>query len=126
MKPTGEIGAAAERRAEAHLAAHGLTLRERNWRCRFGEIDLIMQEGGELVFVEVRARSSRAFGGAAASVAARKQQRLCRAAQLYLQQHYDEAGRPPPNCRFDVVSIDHGTRPPGLDWLRGAFDGSEH
>lgn len=68
---------------------------------------------GTLVFVEVRARADTAHGGAAASVTARKQQRLVFAAQHYLLRHAS-----PPPCRFDVVAID-GHR---LDWLQAAFD----
>jgi putative endonuclease len=62
------VGQAAESRAEAFLKTQGLTLVARNWRCRFGEIDLVMQDGSTLVFVEVRLRSRSDFGGAAASV----------------------------------------------------------
>lgn len=68
---------------------------------------------GTLVFVEVRARADAAHGGAAASVTARKQQRLIYAAQHYLLRHAS-----PPPCRFDVVAIDGET----LTWLQGAFD----
>lgn len=113
-------GDAAEDAALAHLQAAGLRLLERNYRVgagpsrRAGEVDLIMSDrDGTLVFVEVRARAEASHGGAAASVTARKQQRLIYAAQHYLLRHAS-----PPPCRFDVVVIDGDN----LNWLRAAFD----
>ena len=84
---------------------------------RLGELDLIMRDDDHLVFVEVRYRSHAAWGGAAASVDARKQARLIRAAEQFLQQHPALARLA---CRFDVVALD-GEQPP--DWLQGAFTG---
>jgi putative endonuclease len=107
-------GDAAEDAALAHLLRHGLELVERNFRCKGGEIDLIMRDGATLVFVEVRARASRSHGGAAASVTPAKQRRLIAAAQHFLQRH---SPMPPP-CRFDVVGFD-GAR---MDWLRNAIE----
>lgn len=114
------VGAEAEARALSHLTACGLRLVARNYRVargpghKAGEIDLILRDrDGTLVFVEVRARASLAHGGAAASVVARKRDRLIHAAQCYL------ARWPlPPPCRFDVVAID-GEQ---LTWLVAAFD----
>lgn len=107
-----EVGQAAEARAAAYLAGQGLGLVARNWRCRGGEIDLILWDGPVLVFVEVRARRGAGFGGAAASITAAKQARLLRAAQLYL------AGLERlPACRFDAVLIEGED----LTWLRDAF-----
>lgn len=105
-------GQAGEEAALAFLLERGLVLVERNLRFKAGEIDLVMRDGATLVFVEVRRRASRRFGGAAASVTAAKQQRLVLAAQLYLQR----LGRAPA-CRFDVLAID-GDR---LDWLRNVI-----
>lgn len=107
-------GQAAEDRALAHLMRHGLTLIERNFLCRGGEIDLVMQQQETLVFVEVRQRSGKSFGGAAASVTPAKQRRMILAAQTYLQRH-----RTPPPCRFDVVAIDGET----LEWLANVLQG---
>ena len=107
-------GAAAERIAEAFLLARELRLVERNYRCRGGEIDLIFQHGGALVFVEVRLRRSANFGGAAASVTRTKQARIMRAARHYL------AGRPECHCRFDVVLLDR-LAPEGVEWIQDAF-----
>jgi putative endonuclease len=109
------LGRSAESRAERHLKAQGLTLVARNWRCRFGEIDLVMRDGGTLVFVEVRLRSHSGYGGAAASVTASKQRKLLAAAKLYL------ASLPTlPPCRFDVVALADDHAEP--DWIRSAFD----
>jgi putative endonuclease len=119
---TQASGDAGEARALAHLLAHGLSLVQRNYRvargpnARGGEIDLILRErDGTLVFVEVRVRRSATHGGAAASIGAAKQRRLILAAQHFLQ-----AERTLPPCRFDVVAID-GER---IEWLRAAFDAS--
>ena len=117
---TKAIGDAGEARALAHLLGQGLVLVQRNYRvargpnARGGEVDLILRDrDGTLVFVEVRARHDAGHGGAAASVAATKQQRIVYAARHYLQRL---ASLPP--CRFDVIAID-GDR---LEWLRAAFD----
>ena len=114
---TRQAGDAAEDRALDHLRAAGLRLVERNYRTPGrggGEIDLILREpDGTLVFVEVRQRSSRDFGGAAASVGAVKQRRIVLAARTYLLR----LAAPPP-CRFDVVALDGE----GVMWIRAAFD----
>lgn len=107
------IGAAAEDAALVYLSRQGLALVERNFRCRGGEIDLVMREGETLVFVEVRRRASARFGGAAASIDAGKRARLAIAAQTYLQRY-----RMPPACRFDVVAIDGDA----VSWIRNAIE----
>ena len=116
---TKQAGDAAEDRVLAHLLDGGLKLLARNYRTPGrggGEIDLVMREpGGTLVFIEVRQRASRSFGGAAASVGHAKRQRIIFAARHYLMR----LPAPPP-CRFDVVSVDAE----GIEWLRGAFDAS--
>jgi putative endonuclease len=114
-----QTGDAAERAAERYLIKHGLKLVMRNFRTRFGEIDLIMRDGDTLVFVEVRMRSakdkSRDFGGAAASIGAAKQARLIAAAQQYLADFKD-----PPACRFDALLLgDIEARE--VEWIKNAF-----
>lgn len=94
-------GDEAEALTLAYLQKNGLTQITRNFHCRAGEIDLIMQEGGTLVFVEVRQRQNRRYGGAAASVTPAKQAKLISTAQFFLQR-YDRL----PPCRFDVVAIE--------------------
>jgi putative endonuclease len=106
------IGQAGEDQALAHLIESGLILVARNFRCKAGEIDLIMRESQTLVFVEVRKRASSGFGGAAASVTYRKQQRLILAAQFYLLRFST-----PPICRFDVIAIDNND----LSWIKDAI-----
>ena len=93
-------GARAEDLCAELMRAAGLKLVERNWRCRLGEIDLIAEEKGTLVFAEVRMRGPGNFGGAAESVTAAKRSRLIAAARLYLTR------RPEAICRFDVFLID--------------------
>jgi putative endonuclease len=111
-----DLGVQAEQLAAQYLQQHGLKLIEQNYRSRFGEIDLIMRDGTTVVFIEVRLRHHAGFGGAAASIDARKQKRIISTAQQYL------AGlvRIPP-CRFDVVLLDdaQGER---MQWLKNAFD----
>jgi putative endonuclease len=104
-------GREGETLAASHLARHGLRLVARNFRIRGGEIDLICRDGRTLVFVEVRLRRRRDFGGAAASITVAKQRRIVLAARHYL------AGRPECDCRFDCVLLD-GER---IEWLRDAF-----
>jgi putative endonuclease len=110
----GALGAAREQFALAYLQARGLRLLARNYRCRRGEIDLVMMDGDCLVFVEVRYRSRQDYGGAAASVTRTKQQRIITAARHYLQ-YRPTAGA----CRFDVLAMDGAQ---SIQWLRGAFD----
>jgi putative endonuclease len=127
MSATQAQGDAAERLALAHLQQAGLSLVCRNYRAaggasgkQLGEIDLIMRtKAGELVFVEVRARGSANFGGAAASVTQAKQARLIKAAQHYLN---TLSSMPP--CRFDVVAIDRATPSdtPKIQWIKNAFE----
>ena len=112
MQAVSSAGGHAEEQAARFLAARGMKIIERNYRCRGGEIDLICREGATLVFVEVRLRTHRGFGGAAASITPAKQRRIALAARHYL------AGKPLPVCRFDAVLLD-GT---AIDWIRNAFD----
>ena len=109
------LGAQAESWALQYLQRHGLRLVAQNYRSRFGEIDLIMQDGAVLVFVEVRLRRNSRFGGAAASIDAAKQQRLILTAQQYL----GSLARVPP-CRFDVVLLEQATGG-DVQWLKNAF-----
>ncbi len=114
QSPTQQAGARQEDLALAYLQAAGLRLLARNVACRAGELDLVMRDGSTLVFVEVRARRSRRFGGAAASVDGNKQRRLVRAAQHYLQHRWHGSL---PCCRFDVVAVDDDE----IEWVRDAF-----
>jgi putative endonuclease len=107
-------GTAAEEAAAQFLAGRGLKLLQRNYRCRFGEIDLILREGRTLVFVEVRYRRNRAFGGAAESITASKREKLLKAARHYMAEH-----RQFPACRFDAVLLDGDNA--NVEWVTDAF-----
>ena len=104
-------GGAAEQLALKHLTRAGLRLMKANYHCRHGEIDLIMQDGAAIVFVEVRQRAS--HQQAATSIDAHKQRRLCAAAAHYLTGF----GNAPP-CRFDALLVDDAAR---VQWIKDAF-----
>jgi putative endonuclease len=116
---TSAAGARFEQRALDFLERAGLKLVERNWRTRFGEIDLVMRDANMLVFVEVRYRRNPRFGGGAASVGAAKRAKLTRAAQGFLQAHPRFAALP---CRFDVIAFDGDADAPASAWQRAAFE----
>jgi putative endonuclease len=113
MRPARAIaGEKAEALAAEFLAARGMTIVERNFRRRCGELDLIARDGDTLVFVEVRLRTRSDFGGAAASITARKRSRMTAAAGLYLAR----LARTPP-CRFDAVLLD-AIDTSRIEWLK--------
>jgi putative endonuclease len=107
-------GAAAEQLAADYLVRQGLSVIERNFRVKGGEIDLVCRDGKTTVFVEVRLRSRSDFGGAAASITPAKQARLILAARHWLVRH----GETP--CRFDCMLFD-GVEAQHIEWLRDAF-----
>lgn len=111
-------GQRAEVMAKDYLLARGLRMLTHNYHCRYGEMDLIMQHGSQLVFIEVRYRRSLTHGGALHSVQHPKQQRLRRTAKHYLQRH---AKTPPPPCRFDVIAIGPRLDEQHLQWIQNAF-----
>jgi putative endonuclease len=104
-----------EQQARSFLEQQGLLFVSANYRCRQGEIDLIMREHQTLVFVEVRYRASRDYGGALSSVTPAKQQKIRHTARYFLlNQQINEAHQA---CRFDIVSYDDGQ----CNWLKNAF-----
>lgn len=107
-------GARAEQLAEDFLLRQGLVMVQRNFRCRMGEIDLILRERSTLVFAEVRLRSRSDFGGASASVTRTKQARIVAAARRFLAGSRERA------CRFDVVLLDR-LDPDAIEWIKDAF-----
>jgi putative endonuclease len=114
------IGLRAEDAAAAHLRARGAQVLLRNYRCRCGELDIVARVGEEeLAIIEVRTRSSEAYGGAAASVDAAKRQRLIRAARRLLQQRRDLARL---RVRFDVMVVSQlDADVPRIEWIKHAF-----
>lgn len=107
-------GIQAEQQACQYLKLQGLDLIETNYRCRYGEIDLIMRDGEQLVFVEVRYRGSSAFGGPLASIDHRKQAKLVAAAS-----HYLIAQRQSHAARFDIVGIGKDDE---IVWITNAIE----
>lgn len=115
-----ERGQRAESAARQWLEKQGMVHVESNWRCRLGEIDLVMRDQECWVFVEVRLRTTRDFGGALASVTPHKQRRLIAAAGLWLS--YQTGSNAV--CRFDVVGMEPDAN--GLiqyQWIKNAFSG---
>ena len=117
----GQRGAGAEQAAAAYLQRQGLRILARNYRTARGEIDIIADDDGTLVFVEVRMRSGRAFGGAEESIDRRKRQRILAAARHFLAS--GPSAEPP--CRFDAVLLTPlARRNPAdyaVEWVRDAF-----
>lgn len=107
-------GKAAEDEAVAFLQTQGLHLIERNYRCAFGEIDLIMKEADELVFIEVRWRKNSLYGDAIESIDYEKQKKIMNTATYFLQKQglLDKK-----KCRFDVIGFSNTQ----LDWIKDAF-----
>ena len=113
---TTAAGRRGEDEAVRHLTARGVTVLARNVRYPDGEIDVVAEHEGVLLFVEVKWRRTPARGSAAESVTPRKRARLVRAARRYLA---GNPGRPRP-VRFDVVAIEE--EPPRVSWIQGAFE----
>lgn len=118
LSPTQKAGCLAEEQAKDYLESAGLGIVARNLRGKTGEIDLVCLDGCVLVFVEVRHRHSTRYGGAAASVNRRKQQRLINTAALLLPALTRRCRlEGTPVCRFDVIAIETD----GLVWIKNAF-----
>ena len=115
---TTDKGRQAEDLALAHLQRKGLQLIARNYRCRAGEVDLVMAHANSLVFVEVRSRTNAAVVNPKETVDRRKQRRLARVAAIYLKTHKEVANRP---VRFDVVAVTQPNYAARLEWIPGAF-----
>ncbi|MDT8388224.1 MAG: YraN family protein [Thiogranum sp.] len=111
------LGDNAERSACRFLCRHGLELITANYRCRRGELDLIMRDGDSLVFVEVRYRRSAEFGHASETISRTKQARIIHCARCYLSRYkaWNEA------ARFDVVCIEGRSGEEQIEWLKNAF-----
>ena len=112
------VGSEFEHRVELLLHDNGLRTLARNFRCKMGEVDLIMEDSEVVVFVEVRYRRDARFGGPFASITPAKQKRLIRAATQYLATKPKLANR---NCRFDTVGVTQQNGRVTFDWIRDAF-----
>lgn len=115
------FGTAGEDEAARFLVKKGYRIIERNFRCRYGEIDIIAADGGSIVFVEVKTRGGDAFGPGAASVDARKQRKITIAAQFYLE----KTGGADKGIRFDVVSIEKMGGRLEIELIKDAFEAAE-
>lgn len=117
MIKTGILGNRAEKLAAKYLIKNKLQLIETNYRCKLGELDLIMWHGDYLVFVEVRYRKTEYYGGALESVDHHKQSKLFKAAQHYLVTHKLN------NCpaRFDIIGVSGNLSNPLYQWIQNAF-----
>lgn len=109
-------GEQAENRACEYLQQQGLTTLTRNYHCPRGELDIIMEDGETIVFVEVRFRNNNRFGSAAESITKTKQDKVMTTALYYLQAFPEYADRP---IRFDVVAMDK--QQTEIDWIKNAF-----
>lgn len=114
-------GNRAEQAARRFLSKQGLTLITRNYAWRGGELDLVMKDAGTLVFIEVRYRTRSGFGNSAESITWRKQQKLIRTAQHFLQQYRltDKSA-----CRFDIITAEPDSSRQGtlqIGWIKNAF-----
>ncbi|MDB2386811.1 YraN family protein [Shewanella sp.] len=109
---TAVKGQAAEAAARQYLEQHGLQFVEQNVRYRFGEIDLVMRDGKDWVFIEVKFRTHSQYGGAVNALSAAQTRRLRQAASHYIQINRIDA-----ICRFDVIAAD----PTSIQWIRNAF-----
>ena len=113
-RPNKEVGGWGEQTALDYLRGKGLRPLLRNYRCKGGELDLVMLDGATLALIEARVRCNDRFGGAAASVTPAKQRRIIVAARHLLLTHAELKTY---RARFDVIAIDHGR----VEWIKDAF-----
>lgn len=111
-------GTKAEELASTYLQKSDLQILHRNYRCQYGEIDIIAQDNADLVFIEVRYRGNNRFGTAAESITRQKQQKLVNAANFYLQSRLWAQTLA---CRFDVVALQDTTTSTQIEWIKDAF-----
>lgn len=109
------LGNQAEKVASSYLEQQSLTLIKNNYQTRFGEIELIMQDGKSIVFAEVRLRKNNIFGGASESITQAKQRKIAKVAQQFLQHHGNQA------CRFDAIVMDKAEIQ-HIQWIKHAFE----
>ncbi|HBG47827.1 MAG TPA: YraN family protein [Deltaproteobacteria bacterium] len=115
------VGKAGEDEAAGFLERHGYRILERNFRCRYGEIDIIARDGKTIVFVEVKTRGSDRFGPPGASVDGRKQRKMTITSSFYLE----GLGHTDPDIRFDVVCIEMKDGRAQIEHIQDAFEAGE-
>lgn len=120
MRVKDAVGRYGEERAVAHLEAAGVVVLARNWRCREGELDIVARDGDELVFVEVKTRSSVAFGVPAEAVDRVKAARIRRLALQWIAAERERGAAFWSAVRFDVIAVLR-TGSPQLTHVKGAF-----
>lgn len=111
-------GQSAERQAARFLCDKGLKLLHKNYTTKAGEIDLVMVDGTEWVFVEVRYKHSDDWANPAESITKQKQRRIIKAAQHYLLKHDQQGNKA---CRFDVILMSGEINSPQIEWIQHAF-----
>jgi putative endonuclease len=122
MRVKDAVGRFGEQRAVEHLEAAGLEILDRNWRCRTGELDIVARDGPQLVFVEVKTRSSLAFGAPAEAVDRAKSVRIRELALRWIMAQRDAGAQMFwATLRFDVVSVVRGRSGVEISHLPGAF-----
>jgi putative endonuclease len=113
-----KMGKAGEDIAVAYLKTEGYTILDRNYRCLFGEVDIVARDGDAIVFVEVKSRRSDRFGDPQMAVGVEKQKKLCRISMKYLQ----DRRLYPCNARFDVVAVKMFPSGNQVEVIRNAFE----
>ena len=112
------IGKQAENLAADCIEKAGLRLIARNFRCRFGEVDLVAMDDDTLVFIEVRYRKNEQWMGVIETVDQRKLERLIITSEYFVGQHHQHRKR---QCRFDVIGITGSLEAPAIEWIKNAF-----
>ena len=121
IRPSRKLfGDKVEKQATLWLGKQGLTLLNRNYYCRWGEIDIIMEDSAYLVFIEVRYRKQTQYGSPAETVTRQKQEKIRLTAEHFLLSHSQHHRK---NCRFDVIAAQPGSSSDKLsfNWIRNAF-----
>ena len=119
MQTTAQItGSTSEEIALTYLSEHNLKLVTRNFRCKLGEIDLIMMDEQNLIFIEVRSRRASSYGSGADNITKSKQRKLTLTASYFLMHYPDFAALP---ARFDVIDIYLENQSHQLRWIPAAF-----
>ena len=122
MRVKDAVGRFGENVAARHLEAAGMEILARNWRCREGELDLVVRDGSQLVFVEVKTRSSLAFGTPAEAVDRAKSRRIRQLALRWIQVKRDEGATDFWTAlRFDVITVVRGASGVQVEHLAGVF-----